>query len=388
MTARLVHVVTLAGSVAALACGGSVPAPPEATLPASTAAAASVDVVTVVSRPLDVIVPLPAELEPYERVPLFSKVSGFVASIAVDRGSRVRRGQHLLQLEAPELLSQVSEAQARLQSAQAQLAAAQARLAADQVTLRHLTAAAETPGTVAGNDLEMAQKTVEAGQAQVQAQRELVDAAGQAVRSITEVAAYLDVKAPFDGVVVERNVHPGALVGPAGSAGGAVPMLRLESIARLRLVVPVPEAYVAGIEAGTDVAFTSSGYPGRTFTGTVARIAHAVDVATRTMPVELDVDNRGEELAPGGFVQAQWRVRRPEPTLFVPAGSVASTLERTFVVRVRAGTAEWVDVRTGLTTGDLVEVFGALRPGDQVAARGTDELRPGTALQARLMPER
>jgi len=83
-------------------------------------------------------------------------------------------------------------------------------------------------------------------------------------------------------------------------------------------------------------------------------------------------------LGPGPFCQVQWPVRRPEPSLFVPASSVASTTDRTFVVRVRDGKAEWVDVRTGLASGTMTEAFGDLRPGDMVAARGTDEIRPGT----------
>ena len=129
---------------------------------------------------------------------------------------------------------------------------------------------------------------------------------------------------------------------------------------------------------GTAMSFTVSAYPGQTFSGTVARIAQAVDVKTRTMAVELDVTNPAGRLAPGSFCQVTWPVHRPAPSLFVPSGSVASTTERTFVVRVQNGKTEWVDVRTGLASGPLTEVFGALQPGDQVAVRGTDEIKPGT----------
>jgi membrane fusion protein, multidrug efflux system len=136
------------------------------------------------------------------------------------------------------------------------------------------------------------------------------------------------------------------------------------------------------LKTGTKVPFSVAAYPGQTFTGTVARVAQAVDVATRTMAVELDVANADGRLAPGTFCQVRWPVRRPGASLLVPSGSVASTTDRTFVVRVRGGKVEWVDVRTGLTAGPLVEVFGDLRPGDEVASRGTDELRPGTAVRA------
>jgi RND family efflux transporter MFP subunit len=160
-------------------------------------------------------------------------------------------------------------------------------------------------------------------------------------------------------------------------------MLRLVDNRRLRLVVPVPEAYASELKVGTEIPFTVAAYPGAPFSGKVARIAEAVDVATRTMAVELDVENRDGRLAPGTFSQVRWPVRRSAPSLFVPTASVASTTDRTFVVRVRGGRTEWVDVKTGLTAGPLIEVFGDLQAGDEVAGRGTDEMRPGTEVRTR-----
>jgi RND family efflux transporter MFP subunit len=177
-------------------------------------------------------------------------------------------------------------------------------------------------------------------------------------------------------------VHPGALVGPTGGSTSP-PLLRVVENTRLRVVVPVPEAYTSDLKAGTEVPFTVSAYPGQSFSGTVARVAQAVDAATRTMPVELDVPNRDSRLAPGTFCQVRWPVRRHGPSLFVPSASVGTTTDRTFVIRIRGGKTEWVDVRTGLTSGSLVEVFGDLRGGDEIAARGTDELRPGTEVNTR-----
>jgi RND family efflux transporter MFP subunit len=195
--------------------------------------------------------------------------------------------------------------------------------------------------------------------------------------------AYLRITAPFSGIVTERNVHPGALVGPTGGPGTATPIVRIVESNRLRLVIPVPEAYTAGVTHGTSVAFTVAAYPGQTFTGTVARISQSVDVASRTMAVELDVNNADGGLAPGTFCQVRWHVRRTAPSLLVPSGSVANTTGRTFVIRVRNGRTEWVDVKTGLASGQLIEVFGALRAGDEIAARGTDELRAGVPVQVK-----
>jgi RND family efflux transporter MFP subunit len=131
------------------------------------------------------------------------------------------------------------------------------------------------------------------------------------------------------------------------------------------------------------ISFSVAAHPTESFSGKVARIARAVDVGTRTMAVEVDVTNKDGRLAPGTFCQVRWPVRRSGPSLFVPSESVASTTDRTFVIRIRGGKTEWVDVKTGLTSGPLVEVFGDLKPGDEVAGRGTDELRPGTEVRPR-----
>jgi RND family efflux transporter MFP subunit len=326
---------------------------------------------------------LPGELQPYEVVAIYPKVTGFVEWIGVDRGSRVRNGQLIIRLVAPELVAQRSEAQAKLQGAEAQRVETEAKLAADQSTYQRLKAAASTPGVVAGNDLDIAQQAAEADRARVRAAVDNINAAKQALRSVAEMEAYLEIKAPFNGVVTERNVHPGALVGPSGGPGVVVPMVRIETPSRLRLVVPVPEAYVAGIPEGTRVEFTVPAYPAQTFSAPVARIAQSVEVKTRTMAVELDVRNPSGRLAAGMFSEVLWPVRRPRPTLFIPTTAVARTTERVFVVRIGDGKAEWVDVKTGATPGSLVEVFGDLKEGDEVALRGTDELRPGTQIQTR-----
>jgi RND family efflux transporter MFP subunit len=163
-------------------------------------------------------------------------------------------------------------------------------------------------------------------------------------------------------------------------------MLRVVNGRRLRLVVPVPEAYLAGVTEGGQIPFNVQAYPAEVFTGKVARVSHTVDVKTRTMAVELDVQNADGRLAPGTFCQVRWPVRRQGASLLVPSGSIASTTGRTFVIRVRDGVTEWVDVKTGLAEGPLIEVFGDLRAGDEVAARGTDELHAGVPVHASPAP--
>lgn len=343
----------------------------------------TIEVVKVVEQPLNVTLSLPAELNAYQTVALYARVTGFVKTIRVDRGSRVRAGEPIAVLEAPELVAQKSEAQSKLQSAEAQLGAIRSKAEATASTYEKLKAASATPGVVAGNDVVLAQKAVEADQGQIAAAQQNIEAARQALKSVSDMEQYLRITAPFSGVVTERNVHPGALVGPAGGPGAATPIVRIVESIRLRLVVPVPEAYTASVVAGTPLAFSVAAYPAQMFSGIVSRISQAVDVSTRTMAVELDVDNGDGRLAPGTFSQVRWPVRRAAPSLLVPSGSVASTTGRTFVIRVRGGRTEWVDVKTGLASGPLIEVFGDLKPGDEIAARGTDEVRPGAQVQAK-----
>src|SRR4029079_16899596 len=124
-----------------------------------------------------------------------------------------------------------------------------------------------------------------------------------------------------------------------------------------RLVVPVPEAYVSGVAAGVEMPFSVLAYPGQVFSATVARIAQAVDSKTRTMAVELDVKNGDGRLVPATFCQVKWRVRRNAPSLVVPTGSVAATTDRIFVVRIRDGKTEWVDLKTRLASGAVLVSF-------------------------------
>lgn len=349
-----------------------------------TAAAAqqSVPTVQVVSKAAERKVALPGELSSYLAVDLYARVNGFVEQVNVDRGSAVKEAELLITLVAPELAAQVAEAESKVQAAESQRAEAQAKFLAAQGTYERTKAAAATPGVVAGNDVVVAEKSMEAARASVQSIENSVRAAQAAAKSVKELEGYLKITAPFHGEITTRWVHPGALVGPAGGAASR-PMLRLEQNSRLRLVVAVPEADAGAIAKGAKVPFAVPAYPGETFYGVVARIAHSLDAKTRTMPAELDVANANLRLAPGMYAQVQWPVRSARAKLLVPPTSIVTTNERQFVIRINNGVAEWVTVSRGATVESLVEVFGPLKPGDLIVQRASDELRPGTPVTTR-----
>jgi RND family efflux transporter MFP subunit len=367
--------------VATMGCnsGTSDKTAPAIAAPASNAPT-TVGTVAVSSKRLQTTISLPAQLTPYEQVDIYSKVTGFVETVTVDRGSRVHRGQLLVKLTAPELVSQRSQAEAAVRAAQSQLATAQAKLASDNGTYLHMVEAAKTPGVLAENDVLVAGQTVSADKGLVDAAGQNVSAAREALRSITQTESYLTITAPFDGVVTTRNLHPGALIGPAAGTGGAQPILQIVDDKRLRLAVPVPEAQVGEMKSGQLVSFTVPAFPGQTFKAPIERISRAVDEKSRTMPVELDVKNTDGRLSPGSFTNVSWPLQRGYPTLFVPTTSVTSDQQHTFVIRVRNGKAEWINVQTGQTVNGNIEVFGNLSDGDEVVKIASDAIHSGDAV--------
>jgi membrane fusion protein (multidrug efflux system) len=364
--------------VSMVACNsGNSDKPAPTTAAPAPNAPTTVGTVAVASRKLQTTIALPAQLTPYEQVDIYPKVTGFVETVTVDRGSRVHRGQLLVKLTAPELVSQRSQADAAVKAAQSQLATAQAKLASDNGTYLHMVEAAKTPGVLAENDVLVAGQTVSADKGLVEAASQNIAAAKEALRSVSQTESYLMITAPFDGVVTTRNLHPGALIGPASGAGGAQPILQIVDDKRLRLAVPIPEAQVGDMKTGQLVSFTVPAYPGQTFKAPIERISREVDEKSRTMPVELDVKNPDGRLSPGSFTNVSWPLQRSYPTLFVPTTAVTTDQQHTFVIRVRNGKAEWVTVQTGQTVNGDIEVFGELTAGDEVVKTASDAIHSG-----------
>lgn len=374
-------VALAAVSFAVAGCNSTPDKTASATAAAAPGAPTTVSTVPVVSKRLSTTIALPAQLTSYEQVDIYPKVTGFVETVTVDRGSRVQRGQLVVRLTAPELVSQRSQAEAAVHAAQSQLATAQAKLAADQGTYEHMLAASKTPGVLAENDVAVAQQTAQADKGLVDAAEQNIAAARDALKSVSQAEAYLTITAPFAGVVTTRNLHPGALIGPASGGGGSLPILQIVDDRRLRLVVPIPEAQVGNMKVGQPVSFTVPAYPGQTFKAPIARIARAVEENSRTMPVELDVMNRDGRLSPGSFATVLWPLERGYPTLFVPTTAVTNDQQHTFVIRVRDNKAEWVTVQTGQTVNREMEVFGDLTAGDQVVKIATDAIHSGDAVR-------
>ncbi len=337
-------------------------------------------VVPVQQRMLRSQLRLPAEMQAWQSVRLVPRIDGFVGEIRVDRGSRVKAGALLARLSAPEQVARQSAAKLQWQRAQAEIHAAQAKLATDNMTWNSLKRAASTPGAIAADELVAAEKQVDADQAKVTALRHDAAALAENYRAQQTLTQYLDVRAPFSGIIDDLNAFPGALVGPSHG-----PLFTLVDVAHLRLVVAVPEADADSIPIGAKVMFEVPALPGRAFSGSVARLAPALDPATRTRAVELNVVNtRDNLLAPGMYAQVDWPVHRGHPSLAVPATAIVRSSTGTFLVQISHGHAQWVPVQTGVIDGNDVEVFGNLHRGDMVANQSVDQIQPGQAVRAQL----
>lgn len=309
----------------------------------------------------------PAELIPLERAEIFAKVSGYVSALKVDIGDKVNKGQVLATLEAPEMIANYAQANADIQTARS-------KYLGSLDAYRRIVNAAKVDGTVAAGELEKAKSQMLADSASL-------DAARSKTNAYAQLKDYLIIRSPFSGIVTQRNVDPGTLV----SIGNAKPILVVENISTLRLRVPVPEAYTTANAETSSVNFTVDAQPDITYQAKLSRKAGAINLSNRTETWEYLYQNSGLQLKSGMFANAILKLGRKVPTFLVPSAAVATNLERRFVIRLKEGKAEWVDVRVGINMGDRIEIFGTLAEGDTLLARATDEIKGGASLIPKLL---
>jgi membrane fusion protein (multidrug efflux system) len=302
---------------------------------------------------------LPAELLPYEQSAIFAKVQGYVKEIKVDIGDRVRRGQTLAIIDAPELQTKYAEFQSSLQAAKAKYLSS-----TDLFQRLYKASQAKTPGIVAPVDLERSRNQLSADSA-------TYEAAKKQAQSYKEVAGYLILEAPFDGIITTRNADKGALV------GNNQVVLTLQNNHSLRLRVSVPELYVASAPI-KEVSFRVDAYPEKLFKATLARKSGNIDPVTRTELWEYRYDNTLNDLKSGAFAYVKINVARGGYSFIVQPTVIVTNQERKFVIRIKDGKAEWVDVRQGMSTDKGIEIFGNLQRGDTLVARGNEERKPGS----------
>ena len=337
------------------------------------------------------------ELLPYQEVELHAKVSGYIKNIYVDIGDRVRKGQVLAELEIPELVAQVDAAESGvlrsredIQRARSAVARAQAdHVALHEAYVRLKQASAVQPGLIAQQELDDAQARDSSSEAQVDAAKADLSAMQQALAvakanhvHYASLADYAHITAPYSGVVTWRYSDTGALVQAGTSSAGAQPVVKLAETDILRLRVPVPAALASYVRIG-DPAQIRIESTGEQLTGKVVRTTGELDLATRTLQVEIDLNNSANKIDPGMYADVNLRVQRTGTVLTVPVQCIDRSDGRTVALVVNdQGHIERHEVTLGLESPNRVEVLSGLTDSDRVVAANLSSFTPGEAVRA------
>lgn len=310
---------------------------------------------------------VPGELVAFRDVDIYAKVSGFIKAMYADVGSEVRQGQLLALAEAPELSAQLSSADSKLKAQEALSIASKANYE------RVAEAGRNLPGAVSKNDLDQALAKRNADNAQL-------EAAKSAYREVADLKKYLEIRAPFSGIISARNASTGAYVGPSGK-GSEFPLFVLTEQKKLRLVISIPEAYTGYVDLNAPIRFSVRAFPDRKFTGQVNRQSGTLDKKLRSERVEVDVLNLNKKLLPGMVAEVVVTLPSKPNTFVVPKSAIVNASTGVFVIRIRDHKAEWVPISKGLEADDKTEVFGPLAEGDSLVTTATEEIRDGSPVR-------
>jgi RND family efflux transporter MFP subunit len=341
---------------------------------------------------------LASEFRPYQEVDLHAKVSGYLKTISVDVGDRVRKGQLLAELEIPEMAQDLAQASATVKRtalevnrARGEMQRAEATLSFRKVSYERLESVAKArPGLIARQEIDDAAARLAEASAQLDAARAGLAASEEAVRAVTAtqertstMIAYTRITAPFSGIITQRGADVGALV-QAGTSSQAPPLVRLSEVDVLRLILPVPEAVVSRIRLGSSVEVRVDTL-NRVIQGRVARFNGRLDANTRTMETEVDIANPDNAIKPGMFGYAKLRLDRRQNAIAAPVQSVRGAVgSRTVLVVGEGKRLEERPVETGLETPSLIEITSNLREGDLVVV-GSRSHKPGARVEPKLV---
>ena len=301
---------------------------------------------------------VPGEIKPYEQVALHAKVTGFIKQLYVDRGDYVKKGQLLALLEAPEMNQRTLSDQSIQDKAHSDY------LLAKQIYDR-LVDASRTTGAVAQVELERAQSSMQSAKA-------AFESAKASTAQSHQLNDYLRIVAPFDGIITQRNLSAGSLVGGANN----LPIFEMAQNDKLRLTVAIPEKHAGSIPEGAIATFTLSAYPGMPFTAKLSRSSGVLNKQDRSLTLEFDIDNANGKLQGGDYAQVQLELQRKQPTFWVATKSILNTQSGNFVItRKDNDGVNRVAVELGVQLDTITEVFGALQSSDLVVNKPSEDMK-------------
>jgi len=334
---------------------------------------------------------IPGNIEAVTESPVLARASGYIIKRYVDIGDRVKAGQVLADIDAPELAQQIRQAKASIDQADAAVEQAQASLEQGRSTENLLRVTAERNQKLADKEIVSKQDNdtsrlqYAAQQATVQALEKAVTAARSAAAAaranldrLNELQGFLTVRAPFSGVITLRNIDTGTLVNE-----GSTLLYRVAQTERLRTYVNVPQADAGSVHTGQAAVLTIPDLPGRKFHGVVARTANSLDPTTRTLLVEVQVSETGGVMMPGMYAEVDLSVPRVDPPLSIPGDTLVmrSTGPQVAVVRPD-GSVHFTPIQLGRDFGDHLEVLGGLAEGQQLVVNPSDLIREGVKVKA------
>ena len=342
------------------------------------------------------VIELPGNIQPVTEAPILARADGYLKRRLADIGDRVHNGQLLAEINAPEIAEQIQQARATLQQTQASVDQAVANYERGQADeeLARVTAgrwaALLGKGVVSRQENDTYQSQYRSLTAATKAlekalavQRSNVAAAQANLARLNTLESYLSVKAPFDGVITVRNLDIGALVN-----AGSTLLFRIAQISTLRTYVNVPQSNASDVRAGQVAHLTVPNLPGREFSGTVARTANALDSASRTLLVEIQVPNPAGALLPGMYARVDLFGGSSDRPLRIPSDALIVRGEGTEVAVVRNGhTVHLQKIEVGRDYGASLEVTGGLSEGDMIIANPGDVVREGSQVQAVSAPK-
>jgi len=316
--------------------------------------------------PVGLELPLPGNAQAILETGIFARTDGYLKARYVDIGSRVAAGELLAEIDTPEVDQQLNQATANLNEAKANVVKLEADLALARTTLQRYQMAGA--GTVSKQQIDEKNASVTTAEKAVDAARATVNANEANVERLLDLQGFQKVYAPFAGIITARNVDPGALI--SSSVAASRELFRLAKVDTLRIFVYVPQSYAPDIKVGQSAVVSVREFPHRVFAGTVTRTAGAIDPASRTMLVEVQVPNPDGVLLAGSYATVRFNLQRSEPQLLIPSGALLVDAAGVRVAVVNPdNTLHYRPIEIGRDFGDEVEVLSGLN-GDEVVATG------------------
>jgi RND family efflux transporter MFP subunit len=309
---------------------------------------------------------LPGNVQPFISSPIYARTNGYLKTWYADIGAHVKQGQLLAVIDAPEVDQQLAQSLSNLNTAKANLALA-------EITKNRYEGLIKT-NAVAQQDVDNAVGTYKANQA-------IVGADEANVKQLQALQSFEKINAPFDGVVTARNTDIGDLIDSGSSGSVKTDLFHIAQPGKLRVYVNVPEEYSQGVKVGMTANLALAEFPGRTFQGQLVRTSDAINVTTRTLLIEIDVDNPTGTLLTGSYAEVHLQVPTQGSTYLIPVNTLIFRAEGLHVGIVKDGKVMISAVTPGHDFGNQIEIISGLKAGNQIIVNPPDSLVEGQQVQ-------